>query len=246
MSSRHAICGCLGLILVLVIFACQVDSAIPFQNNSNNITAIKKLVERYNADRSWATLRAGLTPLLAAGSPARRQLLRVPDDEPWPLKKLSFVPGHLELLTLLLDAGLDADLPAGTHGSTALHWAALGGVAEVAELLLARGAAPDRRTSGGVTPLLLAARNGHTALAERLLRGGADATVAAHDGWTALHCAAARGDAGLARALVAAGANPDAQARSRWGSVTPLDVARALGQRQVEDYLRELEQADNP
>lgn len=62
-------------------------------------------------------------------------------------------------------------------GLTPLHWAALGGQAKVAEMLLGYGADINARDKTGATPLHCAAKNGHRELAELFLYDGADRTA---------------------------------------------------------------------
>lgn len=81
---------------------------------------------------------------------------------------------HLEIARLLLDAGADPN--AHKQGQTALHWAARGGQVEMAELLLARGAAVDARArtpQGEVTPLTMALRAEKKDVVDLLRRKGA-------------------------------------------------------------------------
>lgn len=54
------------------------------------------------------------------------------------------------------------------HKRTPLHWAAAGGRASIAEMLLARGADPTATDKRGQTPAELARAAGHVKLAERL------------------------------------------------------------------------------
>ena len=75
----------------------------------------------------------------------------------------------------LLKKGLDVNEAQG-DGTTALHWAAIKGDAELAQMLIYAGANVRATTRlGAYTPLYLAAKGGHSAVVAALLAGGADA-----------------------------------------------------------------------
>jgi ankyrin repeat protein len=86
-------------------------------------------------------------------------------------------PEQLEIAALLFDRGVEVD--AHKRGQTALHWAARGGHAAMAELLLAHGANANARawlataSRESTTPLALALRGGHQEVAALLRRQGA-------------------------------------------------------------------------
>ena len=94
-------------------------------------------------------------------------------------------------------------------GYTPLLFAARGGDAASARLLVAAGADVDGAAASGTSPLVVAAHGGHGALAAFLLYAGAD-PGAADAGYAALHVAVLRGDLPLVRALLAYGADPGA------------------------------------
>jgi hypothetical protein len=130
--------------------------------------------------------------------------------------------GDLAELGALLDADpsvLSSHTTPGTLAAEAdtgwalLHAAAFVGQAGVAELLLARGASVDTRTTQTKdTPLHLAALQGHAPVVRVLLANGADVNARSGTGRaTALHLAAGVGHAGISRLLLSAGANPDAR-----------------------------------
>ncbi len=113
-------------------------------------------------------------------------------------------------------------------GTTALHWAAHHDRVELAELLLAAGAAADPTNRYGVTPLALASINGSTPMITRLLEAGADANRANPEGETPLMAAARTGDADAVRALLAHGAVVDTT--ESWRGQTALMWAAAQNQ----------------
>lgn len=122
-------------------------------------------------------------------------------------------------------------------GSTLLHEAVAHGRLEIAELLLSRGADPDARTPGGLTPLMLSLVYGQSAMVELLLRRGADPSTRLHNGGRPLHVARHRGLEAAAEALIAAGADPEArddggQRASDWarypGASTPSGGGRTI------------------
>ena len=95
------------------------------------------------------------------------------------------------------------------EGRTALAIAAMVGAAEVAEMLLEKGAQIDGRDDGGKTPLIVAAGYqfpGTEATVALLLKKGANPKLKDQAGNTALSEAKRRGSAGVVELLTKAGA----------------------------------------
>jgi ankyrin repeat protein len=132
----------------------------------------------------------------------------------------------VESVRNLLRAGADVNVSQ-NDGMTALHWAALNGSVEMAEMLVYAGAHLETGTRiGSYTPLHLASQAGDAALVAALLEAGADANAAtATGGATALHFAAAAGSAPTITTLLDHGADPNAT-ETAWGN-TPLMFAAA-------------------
>ena len=80
-----------------------------------------------------------------------------------------------------------AELVGGYGGLTALLLAVREGHADMAELLLDRGAGIEERSGDGTTPLLMAAINGHFDLALSLMNRGADVDAVTDAGAGALY-----------------------------------------------------------
>jgi ankyrin repeat protein len=109
----------------------------------------------------------------------------------------------------LIKEGADVNGAQG-DGMTALHWAALNGDAELAQLLLFAGANVGAKTRiGGYTPLHLAAQVGHANVIAPLVAAGAPVTVATATGATALMHAAHSGSTDAVRILIENGADPN-------------------------------------
>src|SRR5262245_40930854 len=93
----------------------------------------------------------------------------------------------------LLKDGADVNASQG-DGMTALHWAALNGDAELAQMLLYAGANVGAKTRiGGYTPLHLAAQVGNAAVIAPLVASGAQVSAATSTGATPLMEAAPSG-----------------------------------------------------
>src|SRR5688572_1862376 len=101
----------------------------------------------------------------------------------------------------LLKKGADVNAAQG-DGMTALHWAALNGDADVAQMLLYAGANTGAKTRiGGYTPLHLAAQIGHASVIAPLVAAGAHVGAATATGTTALMQAAHSGSTESVRIL---------------------------------------------
>ena len=135
--------------------------------------------------------------------------------------------GDLAAVRSLLAAGEDVNAARG-DGMTALHWAAMKGRLDVAEVLIVSGADLEAGTRlGGHTPLHVASRAAQAPIVEALLEAGGNARAATSTGATALHFAAAAGVPDAIGALVRHGADPDTR-EPEWGQ-TPLMFAAAAG-----------------
>ena len=109
----------------------------------------------------------------------------------------------------LLKDGVDVNAAQG-DGMTALHWAALNGDVEIAQMLLYAGANVGAKTRlGGYTPLHLAAQVGNAAVIAPLIASGASVTVVTSTGATALMEAAHAGSTEAVRTLLENGADPN-------------------------------------
>jgi ankyrin repeat protein len=131
--------------------------------------------------------------------------------------------GDRDTVRALLKKGLDVNETQG-DGTTALHWAAIKGDAELAQMLIYAGTNHRATTRlGAYTPLYLAARGGHAAVVAALLAAGADANAVTSNGTTPLMIASAAGDTKTITALVENGS--DINARDAAKGETPLMFA---------------------
>jgi hypothetical protein len=90
-----------------------------------------------------------------------------------PLLRIAVYMGYLELVTVLLDAGVPPDVP-DENGKTALLLAPRPLHEGIGALLLSRGADPNQQWSAGITPLIAACYDGDLEGARLLLELGAD------------------------------------------------------------------------
>ena len=121
-------------------------------------------------------------------------------------------------------------------GMTALHWAAMSGDAELAQMLVYAGANVRATTRiGTYTPLYLASQQGHAAVIEALVKAGADATAATVNGTTPLMAAAQAGKVDAVKVLIDNGADVNARDGVRWQ--TPIMYAAAANRAAVIELL---------
>jgi uncharacterized protein len=134
--------------------------------------------------------------------------------------------GDKEAVRTLLKQAADVDAAQG-DGMTALHWAAMKGDAEMAQMLMYAGANVRATTRlGAYTPLFLASQNGHADVMEALIKGGADPKAADPAGTTPLMVAAASGHADAVKVLLDHGVDVNAKESLR-GTTAVMFAAAA-------------------
>ncbi len=114
------------------------------------------------------------------------------------------------------------------YGMTDLHWAAVTNSAEVAKLLIDRGADVSVRNSYGLTPMHSAAGGNSAEVAKLLINHGADVSARDYSDETPLHSANSEE---VAKLLIDRGA--DVSARDKYGytplrNTTSAEVAKLL------------------
>ncbi|MFM8533094.1 MAG: ankyrin repeat domain-containing protein [Acidimicrobiia bacterium] len=96
-------------------------------------------------------------------------------------------------------------------GMTALHWAAMNGDVDLAQMLIVAGANVKATTRlGSYTPLYLASQQGHGAIIQALIKAGGDVKAGTPNGTTPLMVAAASGELDAVKVLVDAGSDVNA------------------------------------
>ena len=126
-----------------------------------------------------------------------------------------------------------------------LYHAAMGGSPEAINWLLELGADPAVPASDGTTPFYIACERGHTTVVHLLYNLGVDMTASDQDGTSPALIAAANGHTDVIKFLhkVAVDLRApghiylDEQFALLRRNVTPLSVARELGQDEVAEYL---------
>jgi len=168
--------------------------------------------------------------------------------------------GNIEAVKQHLNDGTEVNAKGGT-GRTPLHWAAIEGHKEIAELLIAEGADVNAKTNDGKTPLdeainpfynkteianLLhkhggkhgtvhsAAGGGDIEAVKEFLAPGADVNVKDKRGFTPLHWASISGHKEAVELLIDNGADVNAM---RGGGGTPLSYAASWGHEEIVELL---------
>ncbi len=150
--------------------------------------------------------------------------------------------GDTAAVRAMLKTGADVNAAQG-DGMTALHWAAMKGHAELAQMLLYAGANHGATTRlGAYTPLHLAARRGSAPIVDAFVAAGASVTAVSASGATPLMLAAESGVLPAVQRLVAAGAPVNAVESAKGQSA--LMFAAAFDRPGVVAFL--LERGANP
>jgi len=191
----------------------------------------------------------GRTPLHLAAAKGLTELCRMllecganiktQDSACWTSLHHAACGGHIDCCVMLVKRGVDLGAEEAKYGKTALHFCAERGLAELADILIIRGA-PVYGSGDSIyskTPLHLAAMVGHKETTSILVRRGAD--LEAMSGFldmTPLHLACERGNLDCVQVLVEAGADMGAFGFNINGS-TPLHLAAQYGHDEVCTYL---------
>ena len=116
--------------------------------------------------------------------------------------------------------------------------AAFDGHKEIAELLIAKGADVNARSSPfGMTPLLGAAAGSHKEIVELLISKDADVNAKNLSEWTPLHSAANNGHKEIVGLLIANGADVNVKESSGGMGMTPLHLAVNNHQKEIVELL---------
>lgn len=124
-----------------------------------------------------------------------------------------------------------------TSDVTPLHQAGLEGRVDEAKRLVAQGADIEAKTNDGTTPIHSATVAGHPDVVAFLIAKHAKVDAADNDGRTPLHSAAMKGHVSVAKLLIAAGADVNRRIQLGKATLTPLGLARLLGQQEMEVVL---------
>ncbi len=118
----------------------------------------------------------------------------------------SVLQGSPEAVRSLISKGADVDA-AGEYGQTALMFASIWGLTDMAKVLIDEGANLDIANNDGDTALILATWNSHTETAKALITAGANVNALGKVGCPALVWAARAGHAEVIRMLLERDAN---------------------------------------
>jgi len=139
--------------------------------------------------------------------------------------------GDKAAVRALLKSAADVNAAQG-DGMTALHWAAISGDLELAQMLVFAGANVRATTRlGTYTPLFLASQQGHAPVIDALIKAGSDVKAGTPNGTSPLMVAAAAGKVDAVEALVDAGA--DVNAKDGVRAQTPVMYAAASNRADV-------------
>lgn len=181
--------GAAAAVAILLQSGADVSST-----NADGYPPLSLALRRDDLSIARLLLAGGADPLVPLGT----------DRRPAPFEAVA--TGNQELLSLLLDFGLDADLTDSDAVALLAH-AVQAQDQDLARVLLEHGASADPRTASGIHVLTQAAAAGDVELAELLLEHGADLNAADNAEKTALAWAVEGGYADVVRLLLQQGAS---------------------------------------
>lgn len=187
LSRRRALMSVVWAVVFLVLASCVL--AVPGMEREEGADAFLRLEEEYRLSGNPQVRDEEGNSLLALAA-ARGKVSRVQEllskGETLPLSMREEAAmraaegNHKEVLLLLLDSGVEAD--GMMDGSSLLAAAAQCGRVDTMELLLRRGANPNRKDEEGFTPLMHAVLSDHVPAVRLLMSHGADASLLNSEG----------------------------------------------------------------
>lgn len=148
------------------------------------------------------------------------------------LAQMAITNHQTQLLEQLLNAGLSVNTVVNGHSLTYL--AASYGYVDMLSLLIEKNADVNLATTENVTPLFIATQRQHVETVSLLLKSHADTNIKRNDGVTALAMAINKNN----RTLVGMLAKHDADLTEQTSFGTPLEIATALGNVELQHLLK--------
>lgn len=148
------------------------------------------------------------------------------------LAQMAITNHQTQLLEQILNAGLSSTTM--VDGHSLVYLAASYGYTDMLTLLIAKNADVNLATSANVTPLFIATQRQHAEAVAILLKSNADTNIKRIDGVTALAMAVNKNN----RILVGMLAKHDADLTARTPFGTPLEIATALGNIELQHLLK--------
>jgi ankyrin repeat protein len=157
----------------------------------DNANAVKAQIAQ-GVDVNARDPRSGETALIIALREESMNVFNALVDDPRVKLELEAPNGNTALMMAAFKRNTPAALALLERGAkvnrkgwSPLHYAGAGDAADIARVLIARGAALDARAPGGLTPLMMAAREGQESAVAVLLEAGANTSLKSSDGMTA-------------------------------------------------------------
>jgi ankyrin repeat protein len=212
------------------------QAALEVAIKAGDVERVRTLLDG-NPELTAGSGQNGNTPLLLATYYHANEIVQMLVERGAPVSVFEAAAiGDARRVRQMLDDQPELILSFSHDGWTLLHLAAHFGQLAVAELLLARGAEVDVRSTNALanTPLHAALAGGHPAMARRLVDQGANVKAVDAGGYAPLHLASDQGDAEMVGLLLERGAHINARAED---GRSPQDLARAKGHAAVADQL---------
>lgn len=155
---------------------------------------------------------------------------KIMESQPFQLLHFACRDEFIDLISELIQHGLDLNNATFPGGFSPLHTAASYGKTKSISYLLSQGASVDALTGVKETPLHMAISEGHYEAVEILLHNGADPEKCSNAGNNALHYACEKGSIPIIKLLLS---NKDKLDIKNKEKLTPFQIARSNGNQEI-------------